>query len=119
MAQGHRTLIETGARRDMAAAWRHYYVRVTLAADREAPDYRRALDTLRRIEVWLAANHRPIALFDAHGRPKSEAVSVFFDRADAVKALAYRAFCNELGLADTLLSGLVVHVRCQRTTPPA
>ncbi len=45
--------------------------------------------------------------------------AVFFDRAEAAKALAYRAFCNELGLADTLLSGLVVHVRCPRTTPPA
>ena len=118
MAQGYGSLIESGARRDMAAAWRHYYVRVTLAPDPEAPDYRHGLDTLRRLEAWLAENHRPIALFDARGRPKSEAVSVFFDRADAAKALAYRAFCNELGLAETLLSNLVIHVRCPRTTPP-
>lgn len=119
MAHGHDPLIEAGARREIAAAWRHYYVRVALAPDREAPAYRRALDTLRRLEAWLAEHHRPVALFDAHGRPKSEAVSVFFDRAEAAKALAYRAFCNELGLAETLLSNLVVHVRCPRTTPPA
>ncbi len=119
MGYGHGTMIGTGVRRDRAAAWRPYSVRAPLAPDREAPAYRRGLDTLRRIEAWLAANHRPIALFDAHGRPKSEAVSVFFDRAEATKALAYRAFCNELGLADALLSGLVVHVHCQRTTPPA
>lgn len=119
MAQGYRPVMEAAARQDMIAAWRHYYVRVALAPDREAPDYRHGLDTLRRLEAWLATHHRPIALFDAQGRPKSEAVSVFFDRAEAAKALAYRAFCNELGLADTLLSGLVVHVRCPRTTPPA
>jgi hypothetical protein len=118
MEHGHRTMIDVNMRREIAAAWRHYYLRVALAPDPGAANYRRGIETLRRIEAWLATNHRPIALFDAHGRPKSEAVSVFFERADAVKALAYRAFCNELGLAQTLLSGLVVHVGCPRTTPP-
>lgn len=112
-------MIETGVGRKPHAVWRHYYVRVALAPDLEASDYRRGLDKLRRLEAWLAAHHRPIALFDARGRPKSEAVSVFFERDDAAKALAYRSFCNELGLADTLLSGIVVHRRCPRTTPPA
>lgn len=99
--------------------WRHFYVRVRLSADREARDYQRAVTTLRRIEAWLAANHRPIALFAADGRPKGEAVSVFFERHDAEKAFAYRALCNELGLADTLMSGIVVQARDPRTTPPS
>lgn len=103
---------------DALTEWRHFYVRVGLALDRAAPDYRRGVDKLKRLEAWLAAHHHPVALFDAHGRPKSEAVSVFFDRGDAEKALAYRAFCNELGLAETLLTGLIVHRRCPRTTPP-
>ncbi|MSO74713.1 MAG: hypothetical protein EXQ99_06140 [Alphaproteobacteria bacterium] len=119
MDYGQNTMIDPEARLTMFAAWRHYYVRVAMAPDRDASDYRHGLETLRRIEAWLAANHRPIALFDAHGRPKSEAVSVFFDRTDAAKALAYRTLCNELGLAASLLSNLVVHVRCPRTTPPA
>ncbi len=119
MAYGQNTMIEPDMRQTIYAAWRHYYVRVALTPNRDAPDYRQGLETLRRIEAWLATNHRPIALFDAHGRPKSEAVSVFFERADAAKALAYRTFCNELGLTSSMLSNLVVHVRCPRTTPPA
>ncbi len=119
MEHGHGTRIDPGARRSPPTVWRHYYVRVALLPDRDAPGYRHALDTLRRLETWLAAHHRPVALFDAGGRPKGEAVSVFFDRGDAAKALAYRALCNELGLADAVLSGLVVHARCARTTPPA
>lgn len=111
-------MIATAATRDALAEWRHFYVRVGLALDHATPGYRRAIEKLRQLEAWLAANHRPVALFDAHGRPKSEAVSVFFERGEAEKALAYRAFCNELGLAETLLSGRVVHRRCPRTTPP-
>lgn len=106
------------ALRDPIRVWRHYYVRVRLAPDRGAREYQTALMTLRRLENWLARHHRPIALFGADGQPKSEAVSVFFDRTEAEKALAYRAFCNELGLADTLLSGVVVQDRDPRTMPP-
>ncbi len=107
-----------GVWQDQLRAWRHYYVRVALAPDRHTQEYRAAVEKLRRLEAWLAAHHRPIALFDAHGLPKGEAVSVFFDLGEAAKALAYRSFCNELGLAETLLSGRVVHIPCARTTPP-
>jgi hypothetical protein len=106
-------------RRAPLAVWRHLYVRVALSADRQGADYRVALDKLRRLETWLAANHRPIALFGADGLPKGEAVSVFFERAEAAKALAYRTLCNELGLGGTLLAGLVVHAPDPRTVPPA
>lgn len=99
--------------------WRHYYVRVRLDPDRQAREYQIAVATLRRLEAWLAAHHRPIALFAADGRPKGETVSVFFERTEPEKALAYRAFCNELGLSDSLLSGIVVQVPDERTTPPS
>jgi hypothetical protein len=44
-------------------------------------------------------------------------VSVFFSESELQTALAYRIFCNELGLSHTLRQSRIRHNRCPRTTP--
>ncbi|MBX3578411.1 MAG: hypothetical protein KF723_14500 [Rhizobiaceae bacterium] len=69
-------------------------VRVPLASD-----YEGGLRTLRALEHWLAEHHRPVALFRADGRPRSDVVCVAVPEDRPEQALAWRTFCGELGVA--------------------
>jgi hypothetical protein len=99
--------------------WLHYFVRVPLGPDASSDAYRVGVLVLRQLEGWLADHHRPHQLFDRHGRPKTTLVSVFFSENERQTALAYRIFCNELGLSHGLQQSRVRHNRCPRTTPAA
>jgi hypothetical protein len=98
--------------------WLQYLVWIPLGTERESDEYRIGILTLRQIETWLRDHHAPRALFDASGRPKGQLVSVSFDRSELGKALAYRIFCNELGLSHTLRQCRIVQNLCQRTRLP-
>lgn len=82
----------------MTRSWHHLVVRVPLKDDAVA-----GMRTLRRIEHWLAGNHRPIPLFHPDGRPRSETICVAVPSNEAHRALTYRAFCVELGLAPSMV----------------
>ena len=97
--------------------WLLYCVQVPLGPDATSDAYRLGVAVLRRLEAWLADHHRPRQLFDRHGRPKSPLVSVFFSEAELQTAMAYRIFCNELGLSQALQQSRIRHNRCPRTTP--
>jgi hypothetical protein len=78
--------------------WQLVVVRVGLDTDFED-----AVRKLRILEKWLAENHRPHALFNADGRPRSDAVCLAVPAARSDKALAWRSLCNELGLAAQMV----------------
>jgi hypothetical protein len=82
----------------MTRSWHHLVVRVPLKDDAVA-----GVRTLRRIERWLAGNHRPVPLFHPDGRPRSDTVCVAVPSDEAHRALTYRAFCAELGLASSMV----------------
>lgn len=82
----------------MTGSWHHLVVRVPFKDDVVA-----GMKTLRRIEHWLADNHRPMPLFHPDGRPRSETVCVAVPSNQAHRALIYRAFCAELGLAPSMV----------------
>ncbi len=46
---------------------------------------------LQALQQWLAQNHKPVTLFRADGRPRSEIVCLAVPVEDADKALAWRA----------------------------
>jgi hypothetical protein len=77
-----------------SAGWQVLVVRVPLGED-----YELGVRKLQALEAWLADNHRPVTLFRADGRPRSEAVCLAVPAGMPDKALAWRTFCNELGLA--------------------
>ena len=62
-----------------------------------------AATTLRRVEAWLAAHHRPVALFSPAGKPRSPHVCFAAPAEQAEKALAFRMFCRELGLEGRIV----------------
>ncbi|HEY5208211.1 MAG TPA: hypothetical protein VIJ42_02080 [Stellaceae bacterium] len=97
--------------------WLQYLVRIPVGPETRSEEYQFGLMILRQIETWLRDNHAPRALFDPHGRPKTPLVSVSFDETELEKALAYRIFCNELGLSNSLRQSRIVHNACGRTTP--
>jgi hypothetical protein len=97
--------------------WLHYFVHIQLGQDVSSEAYRVGVLVMRQLEAWLSDHHRPRQLFDRHGRPKSPMVSVFFSESELQTALAYRIFCNELGLSHTLRQSRIRHNRCPRTTP--
>jgi hypothetical protein len=97
--------------------WLQYLVRIPLGAETLSEEYRIGIVALRQIETWLRDHHAPRALFDSQGRPKAPLVSVSFDETEREKALAYRIFCNELGLSHSLRQSRIVHNACARTTP--
>ena len=84
--------------------WLNFVVQVALGSSTYSDEFRDGLAKLRHIETWLSDNHLPLSLTDKYGRPKSETVTVFFDRGDAAKALAFRGLCGELGIASSLRS---------------
>lgn len=98
--------------------WLQYLLWVPLGAESSCDEYRIGVLVLRQIEAWLRDHHAPRALFDAQGRPKGQLVSVSFDQSELEKALAYRMFCNELGLSHSLRQTRIVHNFCSRTRAP-
>jgi hypothetical protein len=100
------------------AGWVHAWVRVPLGPSPWDERTREGVRRLREIERWLAQNHRPLALFDRYGRPKSEVVSVLFPVSRPAVTLQFRQLCFALGLSETLKQGRVVPTGCDRTTPP-
>lgn len=96
-------------------SWLNYVVRVALGPRVQSEEFRRGVTKLKRIETWLQKNHLPMTLTDEFGQPRSETVTVFFDAAESAKALAFRGFCNELGLASTMISQRVYLNRDRRT----
>lgn len=98
--------------------WQHAVVRIPLGVRGRDRHHAEGVRILRRLEAWLAENHRPLALFDRYDRPKSETVSVMFPAKNASTVLAFRGFLAELGLSGSLLQTRVHPNRCLRTTPP-
>jgi hypothetical protein len=93
--------------------WQLVVVRVGLDTDFED-----AVRKLRILEQWLAENHRPHALFNADGRPRSDAVCLAVPVARADKALAWRSLCNELGLAAHMVQWRAAPYRPQMPEAP-
>lgn len=82
----------------MVSGWHTFVVRVPMAPDRDA-----GMVLMRRMERWLADNHRPIPLFHPNGEPRSLNVCVAIPVEQSEKALAYRAFCSALGISSSLI----------------
>jgi hypothetical protein len=93
--------------------WQLVVVRVDLDSD-----FADAVRKLRVLEHWLAENHRPHALFNADGRPRSDAVCLAVPAARADKALAWRSLCNELGLAHQMVQWRAAPYRPQLPERP-
>jgi|SRR5579863_535367 len=98
--------------------WLQYLLWIPLGAEVSSDEYRVGVLVLRQIENWLRDHHAPRALFDSYGRPKGQLVSVSFDLTQLEKALAYRVFCNQLGLSHGLRQTRIVHNACPRTRLP-
>lgn len=82
----------------MTGRW--HAMRVTIPP---GPDPAATERTLRRFENWLAANHRPIALFNPVGRPCSLHVCFAVPVEHASKALAFKLLCREMGLEGQIV----------------
>ncbi|MEC9344113.1 MAG: hypothetical protein VYD64_09745, partial [Pseudomonadota bacterium] len=81
-----------------ARSWHALAVRVPDAGDPEGERRK-----LRRLEAWLLRHHRRMAIFRPDGRPRSRTVCFAVPVEEADRALAFRAFCRELGLGETLV----------------
>ena len=99
--------------------WLYYFLRLPAGRNPLADQYREAVRLRRALEGWLAENHVPRPLLDRSGRPLGELVSVVFRHDQPERVLAFRMFCNQLGLAEAMDHFRVVPGRCPRTTPPA
>lgn len=73
---------------------------------------------IRSIADWLDRHHHPVSLPNADDGRRSDVICVSFRRSEAPRALAYRSFCGELGLAASMRQFKVVANTCDRTTPP-
>jgi hypothetical protein len=73
---------------------------------------------IRSIADWLDLHHHPVSLPNANDGRRGDVICVSFRRSEAPRALAYRTFCGELGLAASLRQFKVVANGCGRTTPP-
>jgi hypothetical protein len=83
---------------DQSEGWQIIVVRVPDAASQAGA--RRKLEAMER---WLAEHHRPVALFNADGRPRSETVCLALPLEQSDRALAWRTFCGEIGLAGHMV----------------
>ena len=73
---------------------------------------------LHVLEAWLTDNHRvPALLPGTRNRRNSDAVTVGFRQDEAEIALAFRKFCNGLGIGNSLSQSRVFPNHCARTTP--
>lgn len=101
--------------------WVQTIVRISFGRHVFSREYTEGVRILRKIERWLHANHLPRAMFDAHGFPKFPGgnVTVTFRANEPEKALAYRVFCNEIGIGGTLDQYRLTYSRDPRTILPA
>ena len=81
-------------------------------------DYEDGVRKLRALEAWLARNHRPVALFRADGRPRSETVCLAVPADLPEKALAWRSFCGDLGVAAGMVQWRTAPYAPARPQPP-
>jgi hypothetical protein len=102
-------------------AWIQTVVRISFGKYAFSAEYIEGVRTLKKIEAWLYENQLPRPMFDAYGFPRfpSGNITVTFGAAEAEKTMAYRVFCNTLGLGRTLSQYRIVQLADTRTTPPA
>jgi len=100
--------------------WLQFIVHISFGPHPWSREYDEGVALLRKIEDWLRENHIGYAMFDAWGYPKFPAghVPVTFRSDDAEKAMAYRVFCNEIGLGHTMMMIRIVNMPEPRLTPP-
>lgn len=100
--------------------WVQTVVRVSFGHYAFSKEYREGVKTLKKIEVWLRENQFYRTMFDEWGFPKypSGNITVTFPVSQSHKALAFRVFCNEIGLGRTLMQYRIVQPPDSRTTPP-
>lgn len=84
--------------------WLQCIVNISFGSHPFSREYQEGVELLKKIEEWLRSNHFAYSMFDAWGFPKFPGgnVPVTFSADDAEKAMAYRVFCNELGLGSNL-----------------
>ena len=101
--------------------WLQCIVHISFGSHPFCREYHDGVELLREIECWLHTNHVGYAMFDAWGFPKFPAgnVPVTFSADEAEKAMAYRVFCNKLGLgAQMHMTRIVVPDHPSLTPPP-
>ncbi len=101
--------------------WVQTIVRISFGRHAFSREYFEGIKILRKIERWLHENHLQRAMFDEYGFPKFPAgnVTVTFNADEPEKAMAYRVFCNEIGVGHTLDQYRIVRSPDPRTTHPA
>jgi hypothetical protein len=100
--------------------WVQTVVRVEFGPYAYSEQYVDGVKTLRKLENWFRENQYHRSMFDAWGYPKypSGIITVTFPVSQAEKALAFRVFCNTLGLGRTLSQYRIEQRLNSRTTPP-
>lgn len=104
---------------DPRGGWLYYVLRLPGGRNPLAEQYREAVRLRRALETWLRENHVPRPLLDRGGQPLSDLISVVFRHDQAERVLAFRMFCNGLGVSEAMDHFRVVPTRCRRTTPPS
>ncbi len=101
--------------------WVQTIVRISFGRYAFSREYFEGVKLLRKIERWLHANHLQRSMFDEYGFPKfpSGNVTVTFKANEPEKTMAYRVFCNEIGIGETLDQYRIALSRDPRTIHPA
>ncbi len=101
--------------------WVQTIVRISFGRYAFSREYFEGVRLLRKIERWLHANHLQRSMFDAYGFPKfpSGNITVTFRANEPEKTMAYRVFCNEIGIGATLDQYRIALSRDPRTIHPA
>ncbi len=101
--------------------WVQTIVRISFGKYAFSGEYFEGVILLRKIERWLHANHLQRSMFYAYGFPKFPIgnITVTFKASEPEKTMAYRVFCNELGIGDTLDQFRIAFSRDPRTVHPA
>ena len=104
----------------MTREWLQLVVHIPFGRYVFSKEYVAGVRTLKKIEIWLEDNYFPRSMFNEYGFPRfpSGNITVTFGRGEAEKAMAYRVFCNEIGLGRTLFQVRIVQGPDPRTTPP-
>jgi hypothetical protein len=100
--------------------WLQFIVHISFGRHPWSREFHEGTALLRKIEEWLRDHHIAYAMFDAWGFPKFPAghVPVTFRSTEAEKAMAYRVFCNQIGLGNTMMMMRIVNMPEPRLTPP-
>lgn len=100
--------------------WLQFIVHISFGPHPWSNEFYDGVTLLRKIESWLRENHIAYAMFDAWGYPKFPGgyVPVTFLSTEPEKAMAYRVFCNEIGLGHTMMMMRIVNLPEPRLTPP-